>query len=127
VSRVKVDGVDVPVISAQNTDRGYEVLCGGDGLEGYLTRQVKVEIEIETKKHRNSRMFPVYLVYPTRGMHVSFHYEGTGLKNVREVSFFAGRRPYPEVRVNEGRSIDLKIDDDEWVFPNSGVTFVWDL
>jgi len=43
------------------------------------------------------------------------------------VSFFAGRRPYPDVQTNEGRSIDLKIDEDEWVFPNSGVTFVWDL
>ncbi|MDO9515469.1 MAG: alanine racemase [Syntrophales bacterium] len=127
VSRVRIDGADVPVISAQNTDRGYEVLCGGDELEESLNRQVKMEIEIETKKPRSSRMFPVYLAYPTRGMNISFHYEGTGLKNVREVSFFAGRRPYPDVQANEGRSIDLKIDNDEWVFPNSGVTFVWDL
>ena len=127
VTRVAIDGSDVPVISAQNTDRGYEVLCGGDELKESLKRQVKVEIEIETKKPRESRMFPVYLAYPTRGMNISFHYEGTGLKNVREVSFFAGRRPYPDVQTNEGRSIDLKIDEDEWVFPNSGVTFVWDL
>ncbi|MBW2673575.1 MAG: alanine racemase [Deltaproteobacteria bacterium] len=127
VARVRVNGNDVPVVSAQNTQRGYEVLCEGDELKEFLNRQVKVEIEIETKKHRENRMFPVYLAYPTRGMNISFHYEGTGLKNVREVSFFAGRRPYPDVTTNEGRSIDLKIDDDEWVFPNSGVTFVWDL
>lgn len=127
VSRVRVDGVDVPVISAESTRRGYEVLCGGDKLKEFLNRQVRVAIEIETKKDRGGRMFPVYLAYPTRGMDISFRYEGTGLKNVREVSFFAGRHPYPDVTTNEGRSIELKIDDDEWVFPNSGVTFVWDL
>lgn len=127
VTRVAINGDNVPVISTQHTQRGYEVLCGGDELKNFLNRQVKVAIEIETKQHRRTRMFPVYLAYPTRGLNISFRYEGTGLKNVREVSFFAGRRHYPEVQIEEGRSIELRIDDNEWVFPNSGVTFVWDL
>ncbi|MCD6486152.1 MAG: alanine racemase [Syntrophobacterales bacterium] len=127
VARVRIDGRDAPVISAENTGRGYEVLCGGDGLAEYLNRQVKIEIEIETKKHKSSKMFSVYLAYPTRGMDISFNYEKAGLKNVREVSFFAGRRPYPEIRMDKGKSIELNIGKDEWVFPNSGVTFVWDL
>ncbi len=127
VTRVAVDGEAVPVISAQNTERGYEVLCGGEELAGYVNRQVKVEIEIETKKHRGNKMFPVYLAYPTRGLDISFRYDGAGIRNVREVSFFAGRRLFPEVTVDPERSIALKIDNDEWVFPNSGVTFVWDL
>jgi alanine racemase len=124
---VRVDGRDVPVISAEYTDRGYEVLCGGDGLEEFLNRQVKVEIEIETKKHKSSKMFSVYLAYPTRGLDISFNYEKTGLKNVREVSFFAGRHPYPEIKMENEKSIELNIGEDEWVFPNSGVTFIWDL
>ncbi|MBW2648588.1 MAG: alanine racemase [Deltaproteobacteria bacterium] len=127
VTRVRIDGRNAPVISAENTDRGYEVLCGGNEIEECLNRQVKVEIEIETKKHRSSRMFSVYLAYPTRGMDISFNYEKTGLKNVREVSFFAGRHPYPEIRMDKGKSIELNIAEDEWVFPNSGVTFIWDL
>ena len=127
VARVRVDGRDAPVISAGNTDRGYEVLCGGDELEEYLNKQVKIEIEIETKKHKSSKMFSVYLAYPTKGMNVSFNYEKSGLKNVREVSFFAGRHPYPEIITDMGKSIELNIGEDEWVFPNSGVTFVWDL
>ena len=127
VARVRVNDRDAPVISAGNTDRGYEVLCGGDELEEYLNKQVKVEIEIETKKHKSSKMFSVYLAYPTRGMNISFNYEKTGLKNVREVSFFAGRHPYPKIKMDEGKSIELNISEDEWVFPNSGVTFIWDL
>ncbi len=127
VACVRVDGRDVPVISAETTDRGYEVLCGGDVLEEYLNKQVKIEVEIETKKHKSSKMFSVYLAYPTRGMDISFNYEKTELKNVREVSFFAGRHPYPEIKMENGKSIELNIGEDEWVFPNSGVTFIWDL
>ncbi|HOO90002.1 MAG TPA: alanine racemase [Syntrophales bacterium] len=127
VIRVKVDGRDVPVINAQYTDRGYEVLCGGDELGACLNRQVRVEIEIATKKHKNNKMFSVYLAYPTRGLNISFSYEKTGLKNVREVSFFAGRRPYPEIKMEKEKSIELKVGEEEWVFPNSGVTFIWDL
>ncbi|MEA2014157.1 MAG: hypothetical protein U9N38_02455, partial [Thermodesulfobacteriota bacterium] len=127
VARVRIDGRDVPVISAKNTDRGYEVLCGDDDLEEYLNKQVKVEIEIETKKHKSSKLFSVYLAYPTRGMGISFNYEQAGLKNVREVSSFSGKHLNPEVKVGKGKSIELNIGDDEWVFPNSGVTFVWDL
>jgi len=66
------------------------------------------------------------LVYPTRGLEVSFNYGGVDLKNVREISFFSGKHPYPEVKKEWGRSISLKISDDEWVFPTSGVTFIWD-
>jgi len=116
-----------PSSARGTTDRGYEVLCGGDELDNYLNKQVKIEIEIETKKHKSSKMFSVYLAYPTRGMNISFNYEKTGLKNVREVSFFAGRHPYPEIRLDKGKSIELDIGEDEWVFPNSGVTFIWDL
>jgi alanine racemase len=126
VDCVRVDNEDVPVIVTENTDRGYEVWCGGDQLEEKLNRQVKVEIEIITMKNKKSNTLSVYLVYPTRGLEVSFNYEGAGLKNVREISFFAGKQPYPEIEKESEKSIRLKISDDEWVFPTSGVTFIWD-
>ena len=127
VTRVRIDGRDAPVISSGNTGRGYEVLCGGRDLEEYLNRQVKIEIEVETKKHKSSKMVSAYLAYPTRGMNVSLDYEKTGLRKVRAVSFFAGRHPCPEITANQGKTIELSIGEDEWVFPNSGVTFIWDL
>ena len=86
-----------------------------------------MEIEIETKKLKGNRLFSAYLVYPTRGMEISFHYGGTGIKNVREVGFFAGKHPHPKVTRKEGKSITLKLGDEAWIFPTSGVTFIWDL
>ena len=35
-----------------------------------------MEIEIVTKKSKSSNTFSVYIVYPTRGLDISFNYEG---------------------------------------------------
>ena len=128
VVRVCVDNEAVPIVRSETTDRGFEIWCGGgDSLRKKLNRQVRMKIEIETKKFRSNNLFSVFLVYPTRGLDIAFNYEGMDLKNLREISFFAGKHPYPEVTKEEGKQIRLRISDDEWIFPNSGVTFLWDL
>jgi hypothetical protein len=127
VDRVRVDDEDVPIIRAENTSRGYEVWCGGNGIKKKMNKPATIEIEIVTKKFKSNNIFSVYMVYPTRGLEISFNYGGTQLKNVREVSFFAGKHPYPEIEEKKGESIRLRINRDEWIFPNSGVTFIWDL
>jgi len=127
IVRVAVDGKTIPLIRSTHTDRGYEVWCGGDILKEKVNKPVKLEIEIVTKKPKDSNTFSVYLVYPTRGLEITFDYGKTNLQNVREVAFFAGKNPYPQVGKEKGRSIELKIDAQEWIFPNSGVTFTWDL
>jgi len=127
VARVRIDREDVPVLRTENTKRGYEVWCGGDDLRRKLNRPVKVEIEIRTKKAKSNRNFSVYLVYPTRGLDILFDYRGMNFRNVKEVTFFAGRHPYPQVIREKGKSVRIKISDEEWIFPNSGVSFIWDV
>lgn len=126
VTRVRIDNEDVPIIRTENTERGYEVWCGDDKLKKKLNKQARVEIEIVTKKSKSSNTFSVYIVYPTRGLDISFNYGGVKFRYVKEVSYFAGRQPYPEVIRKKGKSIRLRISDNEWIFPNSGVTFFWD-
>ena len=127
VNGIRIDREDVPIIRTENTKRGYEVWCGSEKLKKKLNRQVRMEIEIETKKLKSNRLFSAYIVYPTRGMEISFHYGGTGIRNVRDVGFFAGKHPYPEVTRKEGKSVTLKLGSEAWIFPTSGVTFIWDL
>lgn len=127
VMRVRIDDQDIPILRSEQSARGYEVWCGAEFLKKRLNSQVKVTIEIFTKKSKSNNIFSVYLVYPTRGLDISFNYEKARFRHVREVSFFAGKHPYPEVRRERGKSISLKIADDAWIFPNSGVTFVWDI
>ena len=125
VERVRIDDKDIPIIRTENTKRGYEVWCGDEKLKKKLNKQAKVEIEIVTKKPKSSNTFSVYLVYPTRGLDILFNYEGVNFKYVKESSFFAGKQPYPEIIRKQGKSIRLRISDNDWIFPNSGVTFFW--
>ena len=127
VNRVRIDGEDIPLILSESTERGYEVWCSSEGLKKKLNRQARVEIEIETKQRKSNRLFSAYLVYPTRGMEISFHYGGTGIKNVQDVGFFSGKHPYPETTREEGKSVTLRLGNEAWIFPTSGVTFFWDL
>jgi len=127
IQRVRVDDEDVPIIRSEATTRGYEVWCGGDYLKNKLNKPVKLEIEIVSRTLKSNNIYSVYLVYPTRGIYILFDYEGTSMKNVREASFFAGKHPQPKITKTRGKSISLKINDGEWIFPTSGITFVWDL
>jgi len=127
VSKVMVDDEEVPIIRTEATSRGYEVWCGSEDLKRKVNRQARIDIEIVTRKSKRNNLFSVYLVYPTRGLDIAFNYEGARIKNVRDIGFFAGRHPYPEVIREKGKSIRLQSSDNEWIFPNSGVTFIWDL
>jgi alanine racemase len=127
VGRVRIDNKNVPILEAKNTKRGYEIWCGSDELKKKINTEVKLEIEISTKKARENKIFPVYLVYPVRGLEINFQYEKAGIKNVREESFFAGRHPQPVVSIRKGKSIGVRISDKEWIFPTSGVIFIWDI
>ena len=126
VGKVRVDELDVPVIRTGCTQRGYEIWCGGESLARKVKQPVRMELEIETKKFKTNNLFSVYLVYPTRGLDICFNYEGANLKNVRHTGFFAGKHSNPEVTEEKGKWIKLRISDDEWIFPTSGVTFIWD-
>jgi len=106
--RITVDDEDVPIIRSESTERGYEVWCGADHLKRKLNRQVKVAIEIFSKKSKSNNIFSVYMVYPTRGLDISSIMKMPGLRHVREISFFAGKHPYPDVRRERGKSISLK-------------------
>lgn len=125
VDRVCIHNEDIPIIKTENTNRGYEVWCYSEKLKSIINTQAKVEIEIVTKKAKSNNTFSVYLVYPTRGIQISFNYEGINFKYVKEISFFAAKQPYPKIIREKGKYIKLFISESEWIFPNSGVTFFW--
>ncbi len=127
VEQVRIDKENIPIIETKNTKRGYEIWCGSEQLKKKINTEVKLEIEISTKKSKGNKIFPVYLVYPVRGLEINFNYEKAGIKNVREESFFAGRHPQPSVSIKKGKSISINISDKDWIFPTSGVIFTWDI
>jgi alanine racemase len=127
VRQVRIDDEDIPITSTKITDRGYEVWCGDDRLTKKINSEVRISIEIVTKKAKTNNIFPIYLVYPTRGVDIAFHYEQADLKNVRVESFFAGKNPSPSIVTDTGKFMEINVSDKEWIFPTSGVMFIWDI
>jgi alanine racemase len=126
VERVRIDNHDIPITATKKTERGYEIWCGDNNLQKKINQEVKIEIEIVAKKAKNNNIYPVYLLYPTRGIDITFNYEKAPLKNVRVQSFFAGRHPATSVVADKGQFIEIKVSDKDWVFPTSGAIFIWD-
>jgi alanine racemase len=127
LEKMRIDDEDIPIIEAKKTFRGYEVWCGSEKLKSKINTDVKIEIEILTKKAKSNKMFPVYLLYPIRGLEINFNYSKAHLKNVRAERFFAGRHPQAAIQTSLGQSIKITISDEEWIFPTSGVIFIWDI
>jgi alanine racemase len=127
VKGVRIDGEDIPLLKTETSANGLEEWFTADNLQKKINRLARVEIEIETRQNRDNRLFSAYIVYPTRGMRISFNYRKTGIRNVRDVSFFSGKRHNPETIRIPGESVTMAIPDDSWIFPTSGVTFFWDV
>jgi alanine racemase len=126
VLAVKVEGVAVPIVKTARSSRGYEVWAGSEALAEKLQQSVGVEIEILTRQPAARKDFSIHIVYPTQGLDINFSYAGAGLKNVREVVFFAGRSLYPRIVREKESYTQISVPGREWVFPHSGVTFIWD-
>jgi alanine racemase len=125
IQRVRIDDEEIPLFKTEITVRGSETWCGGQCLAEKTGQEVTIGIEILTKHVKKNRDFSVYLIYPIRGLDITFNWQGTNLANVREIPFFAGKHPYPAL-IRGKEMINLQVADNEWVFPTSGVTFCWD-
>ncbi len=123
VRGVRVDGLKLEPQKVKATERGYEIHFQESSLGSKLNQPVKMEIETQTWQEKDNRELPIYIVYPTKGMEVTFDYAATGIEAVKAISFLAGKNRYPQKRESQGRSITLSLEG--WVFPNSGITFVW--
>jgi alanine racemase len=126
VDSLRIDNRVIPVLESKINKRGYEIWFGDEKLKQKINHDVKIEIDIKSKKAGTDKIFPVYLVYPTRGVEITFDYSNADLQNVQEESFFAGKHPSLTVTDKKGRFIQIKISDKEWIFPTSGVIFLWD-
>lgn len=123
VRGVRVDGLKLEPQKVKATERGYEIHFQESSLGSKLNQPVKMEIETQTWQEKDNRELAIYIVYPTKGMEVTFDYAATGIEAVKAISFLAGKNRYPQKRESQGRSITLSLEG--WVFPNSGITFVW--
>jgi hypothetical protein len=75
---------------------------------------------------RHGHVLYLDLPRPSKGLRVQFTYQGAGIRRVTALDFIASSEP---TRVGQtpasvpARSVDIGFDG--WIFPRSGVAFVW--
>ncbi len=104
-------------------DGCLEICCHHPQLEELVGKEVEFSISTQTFYPRDLHQLSVYLIEMTQGVEISFIY-GEILKNVEAVPIFSGRRKFPQITSGKGK-ITISSQHGEWVFPTSGVVFVY--
>jgi hypothetical protein len=120
-----VDGVDRPISrSVRKAGQIYSVNLGDDMAEG--ERLVTISYTYRTLSPQHGHLLYVDIEQPTRGVDIELDFDGCGISYVNVLDFIASSQ---KTRVSTTpaslptRSVGVQFDG--WVFPKSGVAFVW--
>ncbi|OQX71466.1 MAG: alanine racemase [Candidatus Cloacimonas sp. 4484_275] len=100
-----------------------EIKCSHPYLKNLVGKEVDFSISTKTFYPQASHQLGIYLTEITRGVQIDFIFDGL-LRNVEAVPIFSGRLKFPQIEYKKN-SISVYSQNDEWIFPNSGVIFVY--
>jgi hypothetical protein len=118
-----VNGKPRPI--RRTTRQGTQVYAASLGTaagEG----EVIISYTLRALVQRHGHLLYLDLPRPSKGLHVQLHYAGAGIRRVSALDFIASNQ---RARINHSsndvpaRTIDVSFDG--WLFPRSGVVFVW--
>ncbi len=115
---------DMELNYKQNDYKEYlSVRCFDERLKNIIGKKVKFFISTMTYYPANSHQLSVYINELTKNINISFKYNNL-FNKVETVPFFSGKKHFPNISYNND-TVSLKTNPDEWIFPNSGVVFVY--
>lgn len=106
------------------TKQNLEIECTHPSIKHLIGKEVTFTINTTTYYPAQKHELSIYISELTKGLSVSFDFANTDIKEAEAISIFAGKKKYP-ARIKKDKQIIIKIPPDEWVFPNSGIVFVW--
>ena len=121
--QLSIDGQDRTVRrSERRGSQLYAVNLGADASKEEVT--ISYTYRVLVKRH--GHVLYLDLPRPTKGIHVQLNYADAGIRRVNTLDFFASS---VLSRIDEApstvpaRTVDVSFDG--WIFPRSGVAFVW--
>lgn len=122
--QLSVDGKPRPIRRTQR--RGAQLYTVSVGSASRSGKPVVVAYTYRVLVQRHGHVLYLDLPRPSKGLKVQFNYGAAGIRRVTALDFIASSEP---ARVNEAptsvpsRSVDIGFDG--WMFPRSGIAFVW--
>ena len=122
--QLMVNGEARKVRRTQRT--GSQVYSASLGTAGTSGEVVTVAYTYRVLVQRHGHLLYIDLPRPTKGLHVQLDYASAGIRRVNTLDFIASSE---DTRIDEtpasvpARTVDIGFDG--WIFPRSGVAFVW--
>lgn len=120
VTSVKVNDIEL-YNEMKIADGCIEIKCYHPDLKELVGKEVDFSISTKTYYPKSSHQLSVYIIEMTQGVDISFE---SDLKNVEAVPIFSGKSKFPKI-LKGNKKISISTNTDEWVFPTSGVVFVY--
>jgi hypothetical protein len=121
--QLTVDGATKKI---RRTERaGAQVYTVNLGVQAEA-KEVTVAYTYRALVLRHGHVIYLDLPRPTKGLHVQLDYQAAGIRRVSTLDYFAGAvtsRLDQTPSTVPARTVDVSFDG--WVFPRSGVAFVW--
>jgi hypothetical protein len=122
--QLSVNGTSKKIRRTERT--GAQIYTANLGQAATNGEEVTVAYTYRILVQRHGHVLYLDLPRPTKGLHVQLDYAGAGIRRVNVLDFIASSQ---ETRVEQtpdsvtARTVDIGFDG--WIFPRSGVAFVW--
>lgn len=109
----------------RTTRDGAQLYAAGLGSAA-KENEVTVAYTYRVLAQRHSHLLYLDLPRPTKGLHIQLNYDNAGIRRINTLDYFAGTQ---QARVDHAptstpaKTVDVAFDG--WIFPRSGVAFVW--
>ncbi len=125
--RFTIDGAEQPIRrSERKHSQSYTVSVPEQVLQTAEPVAVSYTYRTITPRHFHLLFFDIE--QPTRDLRVDFDYGGCGIQSVSTLDLVPSVRPTRIERTPQDLPGDvIRVDLDGWIFPRSGVAFVWTL
>jgi hypothetical protein len=110
----------------RTTREGAQLYTASLGPAATSGDEVTVAYTYRVLVQRHGHLLYLDLPRPTKGLHVQLDYLNAGIRRVNTLDYFAGAQ---QARVDHAptstsaKTVDVAFDG--WIFPRSGVVFVW--
>ena len=125
--RFSIDGENRPI--RRTTRKNAQIYSASIGAETLRARKpVTVAYTYRTIMTRSGHLLFFDIEQPTRDLRVSFDYNDCGIASVSTLDLVPSIRP-TRIEAAGKNEIErtVRLDIDGWIFPRSGVAFVWTL
>jgi hypothetical protein len=125
--RFTVDGDERPIRrTSRKAAQTYTASVGTEAVRA--TKPVTIAYTYRTLMAQDGSFLFFDIEQPTRDLKVMFDYSGCGIANVSTLDLVPSVRPTRiEAPPDAGADESVRVDIDGWIFPRSGVAFVWTL